>query len=276
MSAEDPRRPSDSRANGKPGVVRVAAALSSGSNLPAHGRLVTWVALFVVLATPLAVGCHYVARAYCQQRYPWDAFLLNPKWHFGDYYLVYLDAQRFHPGGSTNVVCSTLLHMLMTGLTPVPATAEFALMCPTFVAVLIALLWGWVTASDMDLGARLQQVAILALVSYPVLFVLVRGNLEMVVFILLAAFFCLYYARGSRWPWVPLALAIARKYYRVTLLLLLSDTNVRQAVYAVVGAVTASAGSVALIARAPGHTLVRSFRTRCRRSRPEAPHWGLI
>jgi len=36
-----------------------------------------------------------------------------------------------------------------------------------------------------------------------------RGNLEMVVFVLLAAFFYLYYAAHSRWAWLPLALAIA-------------------------------------------------------------------
>ena len=64
---------------------------------------------------------------------------------------------------------------------------------------------------------RLQQVAVLVLLSYPVLFVIDRGNLEMVVFIWLAAFFYLYYGRGSRWAWIPLALAIAGKYYWITL-----------------------------------------------------------
>jgi hypothetical protein len=42
-----------------------------------------------------------------------------------------------------------------------------------------------------------------------VLFAVDRGNLEMVVFVLLAAFFYLYFAVHSRWAWLPLALAIA-------------------------------------------------------------------
>ena len=235
--------------------------LSSSSNLPAHGRLVTWLGLFVLVATSLSIGFHYVARAYYHHGYPWNTFLLNPLHHFSDYYQVYLQARHFHPGGSTNVVYSPLLHLLITALTALPATVGFAAIIAAFLAVLVAVLWRWVTASDMGLGARLQQTAILAMLSYPVLFVLDRGNLEMVVFVLLAAFFWLYYARGSRWAWVPLALAIAGKYYWVTLLLLpLSDRNVRQAVYAAAGAVFVSLISAVILAWTSGYTVVTVFR----------------
>jgi len=234
--------------------------LSSGRNLPAHGRLATWTALFVVVATPVAIAYHYVARAYFHQGYPWDTFLVNSRFHFNDYYLVYLDAKHFHPGGATNIVYSPLLHLLMTALTAVPAAAGFAVMCATFVAVLVAVLWSWVTAADMDTGARLQQVAILSLLSYPVLFLLDRGNLEMVVFAVLAAFFWLYYARRSRWAWVPLALAIASKYYWVTLLLLpLSDRSVRQAVFALAGAIFATVASGMTLAFTSGYSVAAVF-----------------
>lgn len=237
-----------------------APLLSGSGKISYHRRLVTWLVLFVVVATSLSVGYHYVASAYYNHGYPYDTFLLDPAHHFSDYYLVYRDAKDFHPKESSNVVYSPLLHLLMTALLVFPATVGFVAMIAIFLAVLIAVIWRWVTAGDMDVGSRLQQTFILVALSYPVLFLLDRGNLEMVIFVLLAAFFWLYYARGSRWAWIPLALAIAGKYYWVTLLLLpLSDRNVRQAVYAVLGAVFASVVSGLVLAWTSGYTLAAVF-----------------
>ena len=47
---------------------RAAPLLSSGANQPAHARLAGLVALVLVIATPLAIAFHYVARAYFHAR----------------------------------------------------------------------------------------------------------------------------------------------------------------------------------------------------------------
>ena len=235
--------------------------LSSGANHPAHGRLTGLVALVLVIATPLAIAFHYVARAYFHAGYPWDTFLVNPTWHFNDFYLPYVEAQKFHPGSSGSMVYSPVLHLLMTAMTAVPASVAFAAVVAVFLGVLVSIVWRWITASDEAWSSRAQTTAILVLLSYPVLFVLDRGNLEMVVFILLALFFWLYYARGSRWAWIPLALAIAGKYYWVTLLvLLLSDRNVRQAVLAFAGAVASTLLAAAALAATSGYSAVEVLR----------------
>lgn len=220
-----------------------APLLSAGANAPAHERLAALTALLIAIATPVAVGFHDFFHGGT-----W-LFLLPRVYRFGDYSTVYARALEFRPGKSIAMVYSPLMHLLMTALTYLSERTGFVIVVAVFVAVLVLVCWKWITAVTTLAALRLLQVAVLALLSYPVLFVIDRGNLEMVVFVFLAAFFYLYYVRHSRWAWIPLALAIGSKYYWVTLLVLpLSDRQMRQAVYALLGAVGGSLAAVVLIA----------------------------
>jgi hypothetical protein len=226
-----------------------AALLPDGANAPAHERLTALVVLVMAIATPLSIVFHYVCRYYYGRTYPWSTFMVDPRYHFGDYYLSYQAALGFGPGRSSNMVYSPLMHLLVSALTLVRPWVGFAIIVAVFLAVLVFVCWKWVTSAATMTLMRLQQVAVLVLLSYPVLFVIDRGNLEMVIFVWLAAFFYLYYGRRSRWAWIPLALAIAGKYYWVTLLVLpLCDRQIRQSVYALAGAVFATLMSGFVIA----------------------------
>ena len=89
------------------------------------------------------------------------------------------------------------------------------------------------------------------------LFVIDRGNLEMFVFVLLALFFWLHFGRGSHWAWLPLSLAIAAKYYWVTLLVVfLCDRAYRQALFAALAAVAETFVSVLVLALMSGYGVV--------------------
>ena len=223
--------------------------LAAGANAPGHERLAALTVLVMVIATPVAIGFHYVYRYYWGVGYPWSTFLVAPRWRFNDYFLSYRDAVQFRPGMSHNMVYSPMMHLLMTALTALPSRAGFALVVGAFLVVLALVCWRWIIPAALLTALRLQQAAVLILLSYPVLFVIDRGNLEMVVFIFLAAFFYLYYGRRSRWAWIPLALAIGSKYYWVTLLVIpLSDRQMRQAMYALLGAVGGTLAATVLIA----------------------------
>ena len=79
----------------------------------------------------------------------------------------------------------------------------------------------------------------------------------MVVFILLAGFVYLYYERRSAWAWLPLALAIAAKYYWVTLLVVpLLDRHYRQALLAAAGAMFTSLGAILILVPISGYGVV--------------------
>ena len=206
-----------------------------------------------------SVVFHYVVTAYLHFSYPYSTFLFSPRYRFGDFFEVYRDAQRFHPGQSHDMVYSPLLHLAMTVFALVPPWVAFGVLVGSFFAVLLWVLWSWTTVGlAVDPLVRTIHVGVLALLAYPVLFAVDRGNLEMLVFILLAAFFWLYYARRSPWAWLPLGLAIAAKYYWVTLLvLLLLDREWRQAAWTAAAALVGTIAAAVILSAVSGYSLLR-------------------
>jgi hypothetical protein len=215
---------------------------------------VALVALIVLVGTSVAIAYHYVMGAYLGLGEPYSTFLFSPGDHFMDYFNVYRQAQEFKPGVSSNMVYSPLLHLVMTVLNLVPAWVGFVAMTAAFVATLAALLWKWTLRRIGSPVVRVMYVATLGLLAYPVLFALDRGNLEMLVFIMLAAFFYLYYWRRSPYAWVALSLAVAAKYYWITLVvLLLLDRRIRQAVACVLGALVVTVTAAVVIGLLSGY-----------------------
>ncbi len=98
----------------------------------------------------------------------------------------------------------------------------FVCVVAVFLVTLVLVLWKWTTAPVTNVWVRALCVVVLTCLAYPVIFTIDRGNLEMVVFVFLAAFFALYFRRRSAWAFLPLGLAIGFKYYWVMLLVLLA------------------------------------------------------
>ena len=190
------------------------------SGAAARRGVVSLLTAFVFAGTFASVVWHYVNAEYWLKGYPSNTFLFRPVHRFSDFFTVYRTARHFGAAGQENLVYSPVLHLFSKVMTVLPDKIALGLVVTAFLAALAALVWHWLTFA---LGApllRLPHALVLTLFAYPVLWVVDRGNLEMVVFVLLAAFFYLYYAVHSRWAWLPLALAIAAKYYWATLLVL--------------------------------------------------------
>lgn len=215
------------------------------------------VSLIVLVGTSVSIAYHYVMGAYLGFGHPYSSFLFKPSDHFMDFFNVYRHAQEYGSGNSDNMVYSPLLHLIMTVSNLVPAWVGFAAMTAAFVATLAALLWTWTMRLVGSPIVRAMFASTLCLLSYPVLFALDRGNLEMLVFIMLAAFFYLYYWRRSPYARVALSLAVTAKYYWITLVvLLLLDRRIRQAVACVVGAVAVTVASTVVIGLLSGRGVI--------------------
>jgi len=154
--------------------------------------------------------------------YPRSTFLYDPRYHFSDWNDIYILAQGFlrgvpwqfgyFPFGSLTTVTTTVL----------PAFVGFILMIVLFLGVLTLMLRRWVFDCEEHALTRAQGMVILVGLSYPVLMLLDRGNMEMFVFAYIAGFFYFTYVRESSWTAsLCLAAAIAFKLYPATLLLLL-------------------------------------------------------
>ena len=184
------------------------------------GAQIRLLGLLMLIVTPLAFAYHAVMHSLFPGTFALPSFLFYPGWRFNDYFEPYLVARLYAPGpaGSTDTVYSPLMHLFMTALTHAPDVAGLMLILAVFGASLVALLWYGVTARVGPRRLRQGYVVIFCFLSYPVLMVVDRANLEMLVFALLVAFVWLHYWRGSRWAFLPLALAIAAKYYAVVLI----------------------------------------------------------
>ena len=136
----------------------------------------------------VSIAYHYVMGVYLGSGYRWSTFLFIPKDHFMDYFNVYRHAQEFRPGESTNMVYSPLLHFVMTVLNAIPAWVGFVRWSRPFRDVR-ALLWSWTMRLSRTRRANRVRARRWSLLCYPVLIALDRGNLEMLVFVMLAAFF---------------------------------------------------------------------------------------
>jgi hypothetical protein len=224
------------------------------------GSLAKTTAVVVAAGMAAAIVFHLTAALVYHAGYPWNTFLYDPAHRFSDFWDVYAQAKAFRPGVSENMVYSPLLHLVVRVLAVVPVEVAFGLIVAVFVAALAAVAWRWSSAAVSPPWARVTVALVLTLAPYPVAFAVDRGNLDMLLFALLALFFYLYWERGSRWAWLPLGLAIAAKYVWATLLvLLLSDRRFRLAVWTVLAAVVSSAVSVAVIGWTSGYGIGRVF-----------------
>jgi len=220
------------------------------------GRLPVLVAAVAVAGTFFAILFHFVVMNAFGAGYPWDTYLFNPRYRFSDFFDVYDQALAYGPGVSDNMVYSPFLHLVTCGLALLPRELAFALVILVFVATLAAVSWRWLSRTVTPLWARAAVACVMVVAPHPVAFVIDRGNLDMLVFVLLALFVYLYYERGSQFAWIPLALAVAGKYFWATLLvLLLADRQVRQALWAVVGAVLVTVVSALAVALTSGFGL---------------------
>lgn len=235
-------------------------AFVRGEDLAAEQRdgaaQIRLIGLAVLIVTPVAFAYHAMMHALFPGTFWLPSFLYDPFWRFNDYFQPYLVARLYGPPDNTTTVYSPLMHLFMTVLTHAPDIAGLVLILAVFGASLVALLWSGVTARVGPRRLRQAYVAIFCFLSYPVLFLVDRANLEMVVFALLAAFVWLYYWRGSRWAFLPLALAVAAKYYAVVLIVIfVAERRWRQLALCVAAVLAVEAAATVALSAVSGFTV---------------------
>jgi hypothetical protein len=210
-------------------------------------RLLVTIVLVGMLAS---IVWHYVSGFYLGHGYPRSTFLYPPKYAFSDWGDVYSGAQEFLRGVAWQFGYFPFAGLAAATTTVLPASVGCILMIILFLGVLTLILRRWVFDCEEHALTRAQGIAILVGLSYPVLFVLDRGNMEMLVFVFIAGFFYFTYVREH--PWMAalcLAAAIAFKLYPATLLLLLlAERRFKPLVLTVIIAGGLTAISVGLLA----------------------------
>ena len=209
----------------------------------------------VLVGTLASIVWHYVLGVYLGQGYPRSTFLFRPDDHFNDWNNVYIYAQDFLRGVAGPFGYFPFAILAAVATTILPASVGFILMVALFLGLLALILRRWVFNCEEYQLTRARGIVILVGLSYPVLFVLDRGNMEMLVFAFIAGFFYFTYVREH--PWLAalcLAAAIAFKLYPATLLLLLlAERRFKPLVLTIIIVAGLTAVSVGLLA-VVGHT----------------------
>lgn len=202
---------------------------------------------------------HGAQAIYLGRGYPYSTFLFRPDDRFMDFFNDVHYALAFgHAHDMVAYSAPVMAFLRLAG--QMPADVCYILLASTFILVLIALVYRYGTTALDSRLQRVQYTVILGVFTYPTLFILDRGNLDLLVFIALAAF--VYYHVMRRWPWswVFLAVAIAAKYYpAVFLVLLVVERRFRDAVYAIAGAVVLTILSALALGAASGQGVLGSL-----------------
>jgi hypothetical protein len=213
----------------------------------------------VLVGTVASVIFHYVQGYYLGHGYPRSTFLDLPSVHFSDWDNTYRYAQHFlhrQPGG--RFVYFPFAFLLACLSTLLPLRLGFVVLVGSF---LVVLAWLCDRLALRAAGGKLQRLQwgfVLIVLSYPVLFVIDRGNYEMLVFIFIAAFVVLFERGRTGWAAAFLALAIAMKLYPATLLIvLLARRRYRACAGAALGALLLTGAGIVLLAAWSGYSLTQ-------------------
>jgi hypothetical protein len=189
-------------------------------------------AAVVVIGFGVAVLFHYAAGNYCGLNYPWTSFCYLPSEAFSDFYDMYHHAANRNPysteGGAQAAWYPPFCFTMLYPLTLLPPFAAFALV--TGVTVTFLLLFTWRMLPTRDTWTRVLTVFALTFLTYPVLMLLDRGNLDGLLFVLLVLFVWAYRNGHYRSGAALLAVASAMKIFPALFVLLyVADRRYRQA-----------------------------------------------
>jgi len=206
--------------------------------------------LIIVLAGfILSVVYHTVmAKVFGYDYYPYNTFLFWPEDRFNDFFNHFYTAKHLNPYYPPNLftVYFPFTYFCVYLLTFLPAKVAFALLFGIFICSFAYYVFRNLPASDY-LG-RISGVIILTFLSYPILFTVDRGNLEILVFLFLLLFVN-YYQKGDNVKSVIfLSLAIAMKLYPgVFVVLFCADKKYKNIIYTGVLVLALSVFSAAVL-----------------------------
>lgn len=200
----------------------------------------------VIIGFACSVIFHYVAGAYMNMGYPYSTFLFDPRDRFHDFLNIYRATTDLNPFADPVSVYFPFTYMPVYILTFIPPFIAYAVFAAAFLAFLLAAQHRFIPAEGtID---RVLTMFSLTVLSYPVLFILDRGNLECLVFIFLWLFIYCYKNRRDTAAALFLSFAIAMKLYPgVFCVLFLADRRWKPLLLTAVSTLVLTIASAALL-----------------------------
>jgi hypothetical protein len=198
-------------------------------------KLITFIGIvgFVV-----AVFYHYILGMYLKLPWPSNSFLFTPKDRFMDFYHTWIFGRDILAGSSPYLNAFPCVYFPFVPFAILPFSFGSVYIGFMIFILLFIAVFGWFLYQNIKgfencaLLEKAGYVILLTITSYPLLFVLDRGNIEGLLFIFLALFIYFYKKEKFLLSIIALALAISMKLYpAVLLILLISDKRYKEAIW---------------------------------------------
>lgn len=211
-------------------------------------RVAIAIILFGLVA---ALSFHSYMRFVSHRCYPWNTFHLAPVSYFSDFLDVLRSASTWNPYSSWSIYCPfTYVVFHPTASMPENGWLFFVL----FVSTMCGFVWIWICHQLQFLShKKAVAIAFIMVMSYPMLVCVERGNIEIILLVLIICFIHFFRSRQYLFSLIFLVPAICLKLYPVLLLaLFFRRGRFYYAVAAALAALFLTFGSLALF----DHTLL--------------------
>lgn len=152
---------------------------------------VTLLAAIVLVGFSVTVIFHYIMGFYLHLDYPADTFLCNPKLAFNDFTSTMLKIKNFAPYHHYDswVNYFPLAYILWFPFSFIKnRLIGYLIFATGFMAFLTSMNVKFLSTKNLSKMANFRNIFIMTLLSYPVLYILDRGNFDMFLLILFAGF----------------------------------------------------------------------------------------
>ena len=170
------------------------------------------VRFIVIIGFAICSFHHYILAYYVGlNAYPYNTFLFRPEDKFNDFYNIYNAAAGLDPYAFKVSVYFPFTFVVMYPFTFLKADLAYALYFTAFTVFLVCFI-----SRSLKNQRRIEKASdlfVFTFLSYPFLFSVDRGNVEMLIFVFLALFVHFYVKGRQRISVIFLSLATAMKLY---------------------------------------------------------------
>lgn len=163
----------------------------------------------ILVGLVLAVIFHYVLGVYLNFPFPFNTFLFNPDIHFSDFTSMVPVAQGFAPFSKPNIWINyfPLAYILLFPFSLLKNNLlAYFIFASGFLVFLIYMNIKFFKCSSLTKLENFQNIFTLTILSYPVLYILDRGNFDMFLFVLFVG--SVYFFKSKKYLLSAILLAI--------------------------------------------------------------------
>lgn len=154
----------------------------------------TLIATIVLVGFVFGVIFHYILGFYLHLKYPYNTFLFNPDIFVTDFTNLVIFSKDFAPFKTPSIWVNyfPLAYIFLYPFSLINSLVSYLIFLPIFLSFWFYINIKNLSCNDLTNLQNIQNIFIICAISYPFLVLIDRGNFDMILLLLLAAFIYLF------------------------------------------------------------------------------------